>query len=125
VITIEAESGRLTSPMAARTDAAAQGGGYVSQTGGSGTGRVTFTVTVPAAGRYALAGRVIAPNGSSDSFTCAVGSRAATTWNLGTRTSWTWVAGPTLDLAAGSNTVVVAKRENGARLDAVRLTPVP
>ncbi len=125
VITLEAESGRLTSPMAARGDTAAQGGGYVSPTTGSGTGRVTLTVTAPAAGRYRLAGRVIAPNGWSDSFTCAVGTRAATTWNLGTRTSWTWMTGPTLDLAAGSNTVVVAKRENGARLDAVRLTPVP
>ncbi len=122
-IPLEAESGRLSPPMAARSDSAARGGRYVSQTSGSGTGRVTFTVTVPAAGRYTLAGRVIAPNGSSDSFTCAVGTRSATTWHLGTRTSWTWVTGPTLELAAGSNTLVVARRENGARLDAVRLTP--
>ena len=86
---------------------------------------MTLTVNVPVAGRYALAGRVMAPNGSSDSFTYKVDTGTTTTWNLGTRTSWTWVTGPTLTLTAGQHTIVVSKRENGARLDAIRLTPVP
>jgi hypothetical protein len=84
-----------------------------------------MTVNVPVAGRYALALRVIAPDSSSDSFTYAVDSGAATVINLGTRTSWTWVTGPTLTLTAGQHRIVLTKRENGARLDAVRLTPVP
>ena len=121
----EAEAGTVTSPMAVRTDSAAQGGRYVSQTSGSSAGKDTVSLTVPTAGRYAVALRVIAPNSSSDSFVVKVGSGAATTWNLGTRTSWTWVTGPTVQLPAGTTTVVVTNRENGARLDAVRLTPVP
>jgi hypothetical protein len=123
VVVVEAESGTVVSPMAVRTDGAAQGGKYVSQTGGSGLGRVTVRLNVAAAGRYALALRVIAPGSSSDSFTYKVNSSASTTWNLGTRTSWTWVTGPTLQLPAGTTTVVVTNRESGARLDAVRLTP--
>jgi chitodextrinase len=121
----EAEAGTVTSPMAVRTDSAAQGGRYVSQTSGSSAGKDTVSLTVPTAGRYAVALRVIAPNSSSDSFVVKVGSGAATTWSLGTRASWTWVTGPTVQLAAGTTTVVVTNRENGARLDAVRLTPVP
>ena len=125
VITVEAESGTLTAPMASRADAAAQGGRYVSQTTGTTVGKDTMTVNVPVAGRYALALRVIAPNASSDSFTYAVDTGAGAAFNLGTRTSWTWVTGPTLTLTAGSHKIIVSKRENGARLDAVRLTPVP
>jgi hypothetical protein len=85
---------------------------------------VTLTVNVPVAGRYALAGRVLTPNGSSDSFTYKIDTGASTTWNLGTRSRWTWVTGPTLTLAAGQHTIVISKREFGARLDAIRLTPV-
>jgi chitodextrinase len=125
VVTVEAESGTLTAPMAVVADTKAQGGKYVAQTSGTTVGRDTITVNVPAAGRYALALRVIAPNSSSDSFTYAVDTGAATVFNLGTRTSWTWVTGPTLMLTAGQHRIVVSKRENGARLDAVRLTPAP
>ncbi len=110
--------------MAVRTDGAAQGGKYVSQTGGSGTGRVTLRLTVPAAGRHVLALRVLAPGSSSDSFVVKVGSESGSTWHFGTRPSWTWVTGPTLQLPAGTTTVVVTNRESGTRLDAVRLTPV-
>ena len=124
-IVVEAESGVLVAPMAVGTDTKAQGQRFVSQVSGSAAGKVTFTVNVPVAGRYALAGRVIAPNGSSDSFLYKIDAGATTTWNLGTRSSWTWVTGPTLTLAAGQHTIVISKRENGARLDAIRLTPVP
>ena len=122
-IVAEAEGGVVAAPMAVRTDSSAQGQRYVSQTSGSNTGKVTLTVNVPVAGRYALAGRVMAANGSSDSFTYKVDTGTTTTWNLGTRTSWTWVNGPTLTLKAGQHTILVSRRENGARLDAIRLTP--
>lgn len=122
----EAEAGTVTSPMAVRTDSAAQGGRYVSQTSGSSTGKITVQLTVPKAGRYAVALRVITPNTSSDSFIVKVGSGAAATWSLPTRTMWTWVTGPTtVQLPAGTTTVVVTNRENGTRLDAVRLAPAP
>jgi hypothetical protein len=124
-ITVEAEAGALTSPMTSRTDTAAQGGRYVSQTSGTSVGKDTITVTVTVAGKYAPALRVISPSTMSDSFTVAVDGGAATVWNLGTHPAWTWVTGPTLTLTAGQHKIVVSNRENGARLDAVRLTPVP
>ena len=125
VITVEAESGTLAAPMTGAADAKAQGGSYVVQTTGTSVGKDTMTVNVPVAGRYALALRVISPRTSSDSFTYAVDTGAGAPFNLGTHTTWTWVTGPTVTLTAGSHKIIVSKRENGARLDAARLTPVP
>ena len=124
-IAFEAESGTLTSPMALASSSTAQGGRYVVQTSGSGTGRVTYRLTIPAAASYVLAYRAIAPSTSSDEFTYAVdgGSTRALTVPSSARTNWTWINGPTLNLSAGSHTLVVAKRENGVRLDAFTLTP--
>ena len=124
-IAFEAESGTLTSPMALASSSTAQGGRYVVQTSGSGTGRVTYRLTIPAAASYVLAYRAIAPSTSSDEFTYAVdgGSTRALTVPSSARTNWTWITGPTLNLSAGSHTLVVAKRENGVRLDAFTLTP--
>ena len=109
----------------ARLQQPAQGGRYVVQTSGSGTGRVTYRLTVPVAASYVLAFRAIAPSTSSDEFTYAVdgGSTRALTVPSSARTNWTWINGPTLNLSAGSHTLVVAKRENGVRLDAFTLTP--
>jgi hypothetical protein len=123
VINAEAESGVLASGMVAITDTTAQGGKYVTQTTGTSTGTDTITVNVPVAGRYALAGRVKAAGSSSDSFTYKIDTGTTTVWNLGTRTSWTWVTATTVTLTAGQHKIVVSKRENGARLDAIRLTP--
>ena len=125
VINVEAESGVLTAPMAVGRDAAAQGGRYVSQTSGTTVGKDTVTVNVPVAGKYTPALRVISPSSMSDSFSVSVDTGVATVWNLGTHPTWAWVTGPTLTLTAGPHKIIVSKRENGARLDAIRLTPAP
>jgi Big-like domain-containing protein/uncharacterized protein DUF1565 len=124
-IAFEAESGTLTSPMSLASSNSAQGGRYVVQASGSGTGRVTYRVSVPVGASYVLAYRAIAPSTSSDEFTYAVdgGSTRVLTVPSSARTNWTWVNGPTLNLSAGAHTLVVAKRENGVRLDAFTLTP--
>jgi hypothetical protein len=111
--------------MALASSSSAQGGRYVVQAGGSGTGRVTYRVSVPVGASYALAYRVVAPSTSSDEFTYAVdgGSTRVLTVPSSARTNWTWVNGPTLNLSAGAHTLVVAKRENGVRLDAFTLAP--
>ena len=36
-----------------------------------------------------------------------------------------WVDATTVTLTAGQHTVTISKRENGARLDAIRLKPAP
>ena len=124
-IAMEAESGSVTVPMTVASDATAQGGKYVVQTTGSGTGKVTYTVAVPVGAAFVLAARVIAPSTSSDSFTYSLDGGSAQVLNLpGTaRTAWTWFNGPTLTLTTGSHKLVVSQRENGARLDALTLTP--
>ena len=124
-IAFEAESGTVTSPMAVASSSTAQGGRYVVQSSGSGTGRVTYRFTAPVAASYVLAYRAIAPSTSSDEFTYALDSgwTRVLTVPSSARTAWTWVNGPTLNLSAGPHTLVVAKRENGVRLDAFTLTP--
>ena len=73
----------------ARLQRTAQGGRYVVQTSGSGTGRVTYRLTIPAAASYVLAYRAIAPSTSSDEFTYAVdgGSTRALTVPSSARTT--------------------------------------
>jgi Bacterial Ig domain/Protein of unknown function (DUF1565) len=124
-IAFEAESGTVASPMAVASSSSAQGGRYVVQTSGSGTGRVTYRFTAPVAASYVLAYRAIAPSTSSDEFTYALdgGSTRLLTVPSSARTAWTWINGPTLNLSAGTHTLVVAKRENGVRLDAFTVTP--
>jgi fibronectin type 3 domain-containing protein len=124
-VAIEAESGTVTAPMTAASDAAAQGGKYVVQTTGSGTGKATYRVPVPIAASFVLAARVIAPSTSSDSFTYSLDGGPAQVLNLpsSARTAWTWFNGPTIPLSVGTHTLVISKRENGARLDALTLTP--
>ena len=124
-IAFEAESGTVAVPMTLASDAAAQGGRYVVQTSGSSTGRVTYRISVPVGASYVLAFRVIAPSTSSDEFTYAVdgGSTRVQSVPSSARTAWTWINGPTLNLSAGTHTLVVARRENGVRLDAFTLTP--
>jgi hypothetical protein len=111
--------------MAVAFSSTAQGGRYVVQSSGSGTGRVTYRLTAPVAASYVLAYRAIAPSTSSDEFTYALdsGSTRVLTVPSSARTAWTWINGPTLNLSAGPHTLVVAKRENGVRLDAFSLTP--
>ncbi|MBL8158855.1 hypothetical protein JNJ66_00145 [Candidatus Saccharibacteria bacterium] len=122
-INFEAETGALVSPMAAHNDPSAQGGKYVAQLSGSGTGRVTYTFNVTTAGSYTLKGRVIAPTSSSNSFSYAFDTASRQDWNLtaGT-TSWTWATGPTVSLTAGKHTLTLYKKENGTKVDALSLT---
>ena len=90
--------------MVVASSSTAQGGRYVVQSSGSGTGRVTYRFTAPVAASYALAYRAIAPSTSSDEFTYALdgGSTRVVTVPSSARTNWTWVNGPTLNLSAGS-----------------------
>jgi hypothetical protein len=124
-IALEAESGTVASPMSVASDAAAQGGKFVVQTTGTGTGKVTYTIPVSVGAAFVLAARVIAPSTSSDSFSYSLDGGATQVLNLPStaRTAWTWFNGPTLTLSAGTHKLVVSKRENGARLDALTLTP--
>lgn len=118
---IEAESGSVAGGMVVVDDATASGGRHVA---GRSSGTVTFTMDVPSAGRYMIAGYTKAPNGSSNSFTVKVDASSKKTWDLKEpTTSWVYDAAgnPAFDLSAGRHTVVIGFREAGALVDRVAL----
>jgi hypothetical protein len=133
----EPEDAQLTEPMRATADPAASGGRYVSVAAGNNsrtappaTGTATATFTVPATATCKVWARVIAANGGDDSFWVRVDAGPWVLWNVTpTGATWHWAdvrdgAGPvTVNLAAGApHTLVVAYREDGARLDRVVVT---
>lgn len=125
-LAIEGETGNVVAPMQVHSDAAAQGGRYVVQTASSGTGKVTFEFSLPAAGRYLLQARVIAPDGSSNSVFRSVDGASPTSWAFPEPiTTWTWSSGATLTLTAGHHVLVLSQRESGTMLDTIRLARVP
>ena len=141
----EAEQASFTVPYEAATnDTSASGGAYLwlPDAGGQisgGSGLATYALTVAAAGRYTLAGRVLTPTPESDSLFLSLRSEDGKyllpefAWSPGVHKSWTWcgVALPgtrspaALDLPKGKVTLALRPREAGAKLDQLRITPVP
>jgi hypothetical protein len=134
---LEAESGVLTAPMTVALDTAASGGQYVHVPNAKNIvtdpitqpgGQVTYAFTVPA-GTYVIWGRVRAANGGDDSFWVSIDGGPFALWEIPVG-SWVWdqvnnrnVADPVLfSLAAGTHTLVVKQREDGARLDRLLIT---
>ena len=102
------------------------------------SGSASWRLRVPVAGRYWLWGRVLAPDGTRDSFSLVVndangGSILAGPWHLPRSAEWAWRAatigasrGPTpLDLPAGEVRITVLPRETGTRLAALWITTDP
>jgi hypothetical protein len=143
---IEAESGTLTKPMAIYNDATASGGKYISTEnlgvmGAHTDGIATYPVTVKG-GTYVVWGRVIdMPTGRNSFWVRIKGATLDTvpdadgwvSWNFPTTTKWSWddvsngansLTDPAVHftLKAGSYTLEIAYREDGARLDAIVIT---
>jgi glucose/arabinose dehydrogenase len=137
---LEAESGVRTAPMIVASDTAASGSQYVhvpnantivtdptTQAGG----RVTYTVTLPAAGTYVIWGQVRAASGGDDSFWVSIDGGPFALWEIPVASAWVWdevnnrgVADPVLfSLTAGTHTLVVKQREDGAQLDRLLIAP--
>ena len=141
LIWIEAESGSLTAPLMTADDPTASGGKYISTedlglTGTHVDGIATYRFTVKG-GVYKLQGRVIEPAANGNSFwvrlpgatlntTPAAAENGWMNWGFpaGART-WQWsefangATGIRCTLAAGTYTLEIAYREDGARLDAI------
>jgi len=127
----EAERGILTPPMGYGYDGSASGGWYVAAPEGSGEGRgaVTIPIRVRQAGRYALHGRVRAPDVSSDSFWVTLAGQNEVIWNIPVRADgeWAWVRLPVGEQTwpVGTIMVRIRSREDGAQLDAIVAEPLP
>jgi hypothetical protein len=134
----EAEAGTISAPMQTASDALASGGAYITVAAGNdskdaapATGHSAIAFDVPASGTYRVWGRVIAGSKEDDSFWVRVDGGPWVKWNdVAVGTSWHWVvveddataAVATFELAAGSHTLTVAYREDGARLDKLLIT---
>ena len=142
---IEAESGTITKPMATYNDATASGGKYISTenlgviaTHVDGVASYPFTVK---GGAYKIWGRVIdMPTGRNSFWVRIKGATLDTVpdadgwvnWNFPNGAAWHWddvsngtdAAAPAVHFAlkAGSYTLEIAYREDGARLDAIVIT---
>jgi hypothetical protein len=134
---IEAEAGSLTSPITTAADSGASGGLYITTPDLGGAidstqpgGQATYSFTVPAAATYVIWGRVLSANGGNDSFWVSMDGGPFTRWNTRISSAWVWdqvndagVADPRLfSLGAGSHTLVIKQREDGARLDRLLIT---
>jgi hypothetical protein len=134
-LSVEAENSAPTAPLSVRSDSAASGGSFIASDFGTainndpnatqGKGRITFSLAQ--AGTYRIWGRVIAEATSSDSFWIRVDTGGWIRWNdIPKGNQWIWDdvhdsdnGGVAQDfvLTAGSHTVEMAYREQGARLD--------
>ena len=129
--------------MSVGEDGRAQGGEYFwapGERGGRGfaTGSVSWQLLVKDAGVYWLWGRVLTPTSEDDSFYLAVrrGEYAKTKlkgtlvmdqteWHAPQAQNWTWAAFPVeLKLPAGPVVLTLFPREDGAKIDSLRLSSV-
>lgn len=137
---IEAESGSLVRPMVTARDRNASGGRYVYVPNGRGTvtdplskgGYAEYVFSIPVAGEYVISGCTMADSPSDDSFFVSVDSGQFITWNLPLGAKGTWIWSQLRDgfsaepmkfyLGAGSHTLIFKQREDGAKLDRIRIT---
>jgi hypothetical protein len=128
---IEAEDGIMSGPMERAADNGASSGMYIwVQDGGGSGGSAKYSFEVAKAGNYIIWGRVLAPNGTSDSFYVSMDGGAESTWDTTISTKWVWKkvshrdgANPvTYNLSAGKHTLVFKRREDGAKLDEFIIT---
>lgn len=130
-----ASGGDDFTPMAVESDASASGGKHVHVPAdvGSATddvpddGRGTYEIEIDEAGEYRLWGRVRAADDGSDSLYVAVDDGSFDAWHfdLAEYGDWTWddvYDGTARSLAAGTHTVRIARREDGAELDRLLVT---
>ncbi|WP_438445266.1 glycosyl hydrolase family 28-related protein [Gorillibacterium sp. sgz5001074] len=125
-IWIEAESAvQLKAPIQADTDANASGGTYIWAVNGSAEGGYAdYAVEVPADGDYMFWGRTLFPNSNDDSFFLSFdGGEDAYYWgSAGSSWQWRKHPGTAFTLTAGTHTLRIKKREDGAKLDKFLLT---
>jgi hypothetical protein len=131
-ITLEAESGTITAPMASKNDfdtPLAFNGNYAwtpagtgTNTNGNPTAKVTYNFTAANAGSYTLWVRMFAATASNDSFWQSVDASSKTALTAGNLGTWVWTRGNTWTLTAGSHSLVLGHRDEQTRADRIMLT---
>ena len=125
-IVLEAEDAALTAPMIVEQDKTASEGKYVVLPKGLEGGQAEFSVRIEEAGAYGMFAMVIAPSGNADSFVVQINDGPKYTYDTGVNTRWFMspvrvreLDGTALvaELQKGANTIALAGREPGAKLD--------
>ncbi|MFQ5822511.1 MAG: Ig-like domain-containing protein [bacterium] len=140
-IRVEAESGILTAPMQIAADPLASNGNYIWVPVGAGTNGVAeYSFDVPTDDTYVIWGRVIAPNGSEDSFFISMDGGPDVLWDVLQglwQSDWTWdqvsdrgtgsSLNPEFDpklfqLTAGTHNLKIKQRDAGTKIDKIIIT---
>ncbi|HEU5133611.1 MAG TPA: BACON domain-containing carbohydrate-binding protein [Steroidobacteraceae bacterium] len=129
---LEAECGSVGSLWNRTTDASVSNSQYVTiQAGQNSTasapantaGHISLPFSTTQSGTYRVFARMLGPNANDDSFWVSMDGGAWVMWNNWWNTAWIWAQFPnTFNLSAGSHTLTIAFREDGARLDKVNIT---
>ena len=124
---LEAECGNVGSLWNIVSDGTASNDQYVTiQSGNNSTGsapssssgHITYTFNINSSSTYALWARVVTPNANDDSFWVQMDGGSWYQWNnIGPTSSWSWEECQSYTLNAGSHTLTIAYREDGAELD--------
>ena len=126
VTALASQAAELTAPMGGVRDAQAPGGSYLTTPEGTAmySGRASFALDVPRAGRYAACALIRGKDGRSDSFWVKIDDRSPAAIATGpVHGKWVWAtASPPADLDAGIHTVTVQCREPEAQVSRVGLT---
>jgi hypothetical protein len=88
-----------------------------TETGPADDGNAKYTIKVPSSGTYQLWTRTWWYDACGNSFFIVVDNKPAVYVEDPTYQTWHWVKGPKLQLSAGTHTIRIQNREDGARLD--------
>ena len=139
---IEAEDADiLTADFEIANDASASSSNYIWVPDGTGwdprKGEATYNIHINSSGDYVIWGRVIAANGSCNSFFAQIDDGFEALWAINLSANWQWDAvnhwgngteiNPEIDpvnvtLSAGDHTLKIKQREDGTKLDKLLIT---
>ena len=129
VFFLEAECATVGTNWQAVSDVTASAGSYLVYPQGNSPNaaadQVRFSVTLEQPGDFYVLARVRTPTNMDDSFWVRVDQQPWIKWTQGVRTAqWAWktVRNQPFALGAGSHTITVAYREDGAQLDKLSLS---
>jgi hypothetical protein len=88
-----------------------------SETGPSDNGACTYKINISQNGTYTIWLRANWYDSCGNSFFVIIDNKPAVYIESSTYLVWHWVKGPSLSLSAGSHTIKIQNREDGAKLD--------